>query len=235
MKHIFKGKIITAFRTFLLLPLFLILTSMGGGNSSPWSKENVSFPMMNLEIKATMDENKRQKEMKSKQDSNTAEEVINERQWKGFKEKVVTIQDRLRILSLALQAAPAGIQIQRESKKIYENQRAIIQEIEDAPYILVAALPSQIKFVDDLQMVIRFLTGIVLSYGAINQMEQAERKVLLDYAVDEVKKLRYDSSNMLFTIQELKLKIKRNTNAIRFYVNRDKQVVEEIMQNIKNF
>lgn len=235
MKEIFKSKIITAFKICLLFPVYLILMSTGGGNSSPWSKENVSFPMMNLEIKATMDENERQKDMKTNQDYNTVTEVYNKRQWNGFKEKVVKIQDRLRIVSFALQAVPTGVQMQREINKIYDNQEKIVQEIEDAPYTLAVVLPSQIKFVDDLQMIIRFITGIILSYGAINQMEQAERIVLLDFALDEVKTLRNDSARMLFNIRELKLKIKRHTRAFEFYVNRDKQVVEDILDNLKNF
>ncbi len=35
---------------------------------------------------------------------------------------------------------------------------------------------SQVQFVDDLQMVTRLVMGIVISYGAINQMEKSERK-----------------------------------------------------------
>ena len=100
---------------------------------------------------------------------------------------------------------------------------------------IVVAFPSQIKFLDDLQMVIRLLTGIVVSYGAMNQMEKAERKILLDYAVNEVKQLKVDSSYMLFMVREIKAKFKRNKRAFQYYINRDKQVVENIMKNIKTF
>ncbi|WP_312133568.1 hypothetical protein [Empedobacter sp.] len=49
--------------TFCIL-LFIILTSSGGSSPPPWEKENVSFPMMDLEINATMKENSRQKKLK---------------------------------------------------------------------------------------------------------------------------------------------------------------------------
>jgi hypothetical protein len=49
---------------FLQLVLFFIhtiLTSSGGSATPPWAKENVSFPMMNQEIRHSMQENGRQK------------------------------------------------------------------------------------------------------------------------------------------------------------------------------
>ena len=77
----------------------------------------------------------------------------------------------------------------REVKKITQNQSSIIDELSTAPYSIITVLPSTVQYVDDLQMVTRLITGIILSYGAINQMEKSERKILLDYALGEVKTL----------------------------------------------
>ena len=123
----------------------------------------------------------------------------------------------------------------REVNKITQNQTDIINEINTAPYSIIAVLPSQVKFVDDLQMVTRLIMGIVISYGAINQMEKSERKILLDYALGEVKTLSRNSTHMLLKIRDIKVKVLRNKRAFQYYVNRDKQVVESIMKNIKSF
>jgi hypothetical protein len=131
---------------------------------------------------------RRQKEMRQKQTLNATVETANQSQWKDFKDKVTKIQDRLRIVSFAIQAIPTGIAMSREITKITDNQTAIINEINTAPYSIIAVLPSQVQFVDDLQMG-TLITGIILSYGAINQMEKSERKILLDYALGEVKTL----------------------------------------------
>ncbi len=220
----------------LLIPMvYIVLTSSGGGSTPAWQQENVSFPMMNLEINATMKENERQKEMRQKQTLNATIETANKTQWNNFKDKVTKVQDRLRIVSFAIQAIPTGIAMNREITKITNNQTAIINEINDAPYSIIAVLPSQIQFVDDLQMVARLITGIIVSYGAINQMEKSERKVLLDYALGEVKTLSRNSTHMLLKIRDIKAKVKRNKRAFQYYVNRDKQVVESIMDNIKSF
>lgn len=220
----------------VFIPIICMVMMSSGGSSTPaWEKENVSFPMMDLEINATMKEHDRQKEMRQKQTLNASVETANQSQWKNFKDKVTKIQDRLRIVSFTIQAIPAGVAVSREITKITDNQTAIINEINTAPYSIIAVLPSQVQFVDDLQMTLRLLTGIILSYGAINQMEQSERKVLLDYALGEVKVLSRNSTHMLLKIRDIKAKVLRNKRAFQYYVDRDRQVVENIMNHIKSF
>ena len=223
------------FQILLIPTVYVVITSSSGGSTPSWQKENVSFPMMNLEINATMKEHNRQKEMRQKQTLNASTEAINRTQWNDFKDKVTKIQDRLRIVSFAIQAIPTGIAMSREITKITNNQTAIIGEINTAPHTIIAVLPSQVQFVDDLQMVTRLITGIILSYGAINQMEKSERKILLDYALGEIKTLSRNSTHMLLKIRDIKAKVLRNKRAFQYYVNRDRQVVENIMNKIKNF
>ncbi|SHK73804.1 hypothetical protein [Epilithonimonas mollis] len=218
-----------------VMSTYFLVTSSGGSSTPAWQQENVSFPMMNIEINAAVKEHDRQKEMRQKQTLNASVETANQSQWKSFKDKVTEIQDRLRIVSFAIQAIPAGVAVSREITKITDNQTSIINEIDTAPYSIIAVLPAQVQFVDDLQMTLRLLTGIILSYGAINQMEQSERKVLLDYALGEVKSLSKNSAHMLLKIRDIKAKVLRNKRAFQYYVNRDRQVVENIMNHIKLF
>ncbi|MGC4130474.1 MAG: hypothetical protein QM564_13200, partial [Bergeyella sp.] len=182
----FKNKITTAIKIPLWglgVLVYLVLTSSGGGSTPAWQKENVSFPMMDIQINATMKEHDRQKEMRQKQTLNATAETANQTEWTDFKDKVTKVQDRLRIVSFAIQAVPTGIAMSREITKITNNETAIINEISSAPPSIISVLPSQVQFVDDLQMVTRLIAGIILSYGAMNQMEKSERKILLDYAL----------------------------------------------------
>ncbi|MYY46404.1 hypothetical protein [Elizabethkingia anophelis] len=223
------------FLSLFISTVYIIITSSGGSSTPAWQKENVSFPMMNIEINATMKEHDRQKEMRKNQALNAGIESTNRNEWNSFKDKVTKIQDRLRVVSFALQAIPTGVAMSREVKKITQNQTLIIDELSTAPYSIITVLPSGVQYVDDLQMVTRLITGIILSYGAINQMEKSERKILLDYALGEVKTLSRNSNHMLLKIRDIKAKVLRNKRAFQFYVNRDRQVVENIMKNIKSF
>ena len=219
----------------LFIPVVYVVLTSSGGFYPAWQKENVSFPMMNIEINATMKEHDRQKEMRKNQALNAGIETTNRSEWNSFKDKVTKIQDRLRVVSFALQAIPTGVAMSREVKKITQNQASIIDELSTAPYSIITVLPSGVQYVDDLQMVTRLITGIILSYGAINQMEKSERKILLDYALGEVKALSRNSTHMLLKIRDIKAKVLRNKRAFQYYVNRDRQVVENIMKNIKSF
>lgn len=215
--------------SIMLLTVHLLLTSSGGSPTPPWEKENVSFPMMNQEIRHTMQENERQKDMENWQVNNLSTETVNKKQWEKFKETTTKIQERLRIVDFAMQAIPTGYAIYLESEKIQDIQSKIIAEIQAAPYSLLVVLPAEIKFADDMQMIVRLLTGIVLSYGAINQMEKAERKILLEYALGEVTNLRRDAFFMLMKIRDIKKKVEWTRFVVLNYINKDKQIVDQIM------
>ena len=210
---------------------YVVLTSSGGNTTPPWQKENVSFPMMNQEIRHTMQENDRQKTMKNRQNINLTTEAVNKKQWEKFKETTTKIQERLRLVDFAMQAIPTGYAIFLESQKIQDVQSKIVEEIQGAPYSLIVVLPSQIRFVDDMQMVVRLLSGIVISYGAINQMEKAERKILLEYALGEVTNLRRDSLFMLMKVRDIKRKVEWTKFVVLNYINKDKQIVEQIISH----
>ena len=123
----------------LILPIiYVIMTSSSGGSTPSWEGEYVSFPMMNIEINSTMKEHDRQKEMRKNQLANATVETVNRTQWNGFKDKVTKIQDRLRIVSFAIQAIPTGIAVNREITKIIQNQTAIVNEIETTPLSIIA-------------------------------------------------------------------------------------------------
>ena len=215
----------------LIIPSVVLIFTSSGPATPAWQKENVSFPMMNQEIRHTMEENDRQKDMKNKQLTNLGLERTNRNEWIKFQETTKKIQDRLRFVDFALQAIPTGYVITIETQRIADLQSKILYEIQTAPYSIVYALPNQVVFVDDMQMVVRLMIGIVASYGAINQMEKAERKILLDYALGEVKKLTKDASFMLMKIRQIKRKVAFRKFLLKNYINKDINIVKDIMNH----
>ncbi|MGV4529295.1 hypothetical protein [Ornithobacterium rhinotracheale] len=221
------------FTAFILC--HFVLQSQGGRETlkGPWEKEHVSFPMMNQEIRHALEENDRQEDLNKKHTKNTATEAVNKEQWKKFKEVKTKIQNRLRIVDFALQAIPTGYVITQKTKEIKRNQERIIHEIKTAPYAIQEVLPKQVGFIDDLQMTTRLLLGIVASYGTINQMEKAERQILLKYALGEVERLESNSFNILMMIRFAKDRMRLKQSTLRYYVNRDKEIVGSILGKIK--
>lgn len=200
-----------------------------------FAQETVSPIMMNQEIKHTLEENQRQKAMKKAENQNLVMETANKKQWVKLKKTVKKIQDRLSIVDFALQSIPTGVVMQRYFKKIKRNEQQILNEIRTLPPNLMEVLHRQTRFVKDLEMTGRLLIGIVASYGIINQMEKAERKIVLDYALKEVEKLHRDSSYTLFLIREAKLKITLQNAKLKYLINRDKRLVKGIINQIKKY
>ncbi|SDD99827.1 hypothetical protein [Riemerella columbipharyngis] len=216
----------------LVISIYLVICSHGPRPKPPWEKENVSFPMMNQEIRHSMQENERQVDMKNKQVSNTALENTNKTQWEKLEKKVKKIQNRLRFVDFAMQGTPTGVKIYRKGLKIKEIQEAIIREVKSAPYTIAWAGEKELHFIDDFQMTLRLLVGIVASYGAINQMEKADRKILLDYALSEVERIERESEMTLFMVREVKRRMEFSLFKIKFWKNQDKEIVKEILSNI---
>lgn len=192
----------------------------------------VSFPMMNQEIRHTLEEHGRQQQMHQKQLTNTGSETANESQWKEVKEIKAKIQKRLQIIDFTLQAIPTGYKLTQDAQKIAALQETLYQELSEAPYLVVHVFQDQITFVDDLQMTMRLIVGIVASYGSINQMERAERQTLLNYALTEVKRLKTTCVSMIIKVREVKQKLRLQQTQIQYQMNRDKQMVQDILDNL---
>lgn len=223
-----KSKII-----FSIFILMLPLLMSNGGGPKPVEKEYVSFPMINSEIRNTLAEHETQKELKKENTINLGVEKANRGLWKKYKDTTKKIQDRLRIVDFAIQSIPTGYAMYLEAEEIKKTQNEIIAELNDAPYALIVAVPDQIKFVDELQMVIRLLVGIVASYGSINQMEKADRKQLLDYALEEVKLIKWSAWSLLDKIIDFKILINTKKNILKYYIDRDKTIIKDIINNVK--
>lgn len=221
--------------SFIVLGLSFIFSSSGGSPAPPpiWEQENVSFPMMNQEIKNALEEGDRQTTLLANQTITAGEETVNEKGWDTFKKKTIKINDRLRNITKIIKDVPTGVEIVKSIKDTKAYQEEIIKEIKESPYLLAVGLPLQYQFADDAQMTLRFLAGIVLSYGTINQMEQAERNELLDYAKEEVFYLEESSYRTLKKIRAIKNVIERKRRTLSAWVNMDKRMVRETLKGIE--
>lgn len=194
----------------------------------------ICYYMINSEIKNSLQEHEMQKKMRTKQTGNLSSETVNSGKWTEFKTTTEKIKSRLNGVSLAIQAIPTSANITREINMIYSLQEDIYTELEDAPMWIPTALQGQYEFIDMLQMNIKLMAGIVLSYGTINQMEKSERKILLDFATSEMKSLRFLSWQTLKKIRIAKRKMKDQKGMLIGWINRDKKLVENILKNAQS-
>ena len=84
-------------------------------------------------------------------------------------------------------------------------------------------------------MTTQFIIGIIASYGTINQMEKAERKILLDFAKGEFQQLRIESGDMLRKIRNAKRKVNLKRTTLKGWVERDKKIIKDIIKNAEMY
>lgn len=181
-----------------------------------------------------MEENERQKDMQKKQLTNLASETTNRHQWAHYKEKMDKIQKRLNSASLAIQALPSAYKITKEITAIHTLQEKIYNELSTAPFDVMYVLAGQTEFVKKANETLLLMAGIILSYGTVNQMERAERKILLDFVAQEFKSIRINSYTTWTTLRNMKSRKKYNSNLIHQWVQKDKVLIKQIITNANN-
>lgn len=195
----------------------------------------INYYLMHTGVDATLKEEKRQSKIKQNEALVMASEEVNEERGKKLKEKYKKIKGRLNSLSFIIDAfflAPNAIPA---VKGTIQNQKRIYQECKDDPEFIPIAAGSEIQFANQIEMIIRFITGLTLSYGDINQMKSGDRKILLNHAVEEIDGLWTTSSKLLNTIDNLKMAKMLREIEFNGWINREKDMIKEIINNAKTF
>lgn len=194
----------------------------------------INYASMHSQIDNTIKENKRQKRIKETSVTNLALENQNKEQNNKLKEKYEAIRGRLNIVAPYMQAIPIGTSIYRSVNDIITTQANIIALLNDSPLAIVELYTPYLTFAEDAYDTLGLATGIILSYGALSQMEQDDRMVLLNHTRSEFNRLAMQSrlmySKLRFYIQQQRYR----ENVLRGWVNRDIQIVRDIMENYEN-
>lgn len=211
-----------------LLLLFIVCFYVNTAKAS-----YISYYLIHTGINHQLDENERQKKIKNNQASVLAIEQNNKEQTTNLKTKYAKIKSRLNSLGFLFDAVMVTPSAIPAIKNTIANQEKIIKEVQNDPFLIPIALKSEKDFVYKIQMISRFITGLAISYGDINQMKSGDRKMLLNHAIDEINILESISGNLLSIIQNIKMEkliAKHNWNN---YINREKDIIKEIMNNSK--
>jgi hypothetical protein len=115
-----------------------------------------------------------------------------------------------------------------------DNQSRIMSLAAKNPAMIALVYQSALQFTNDAESLLGYVTGLVLSIGDVNQMKPSDRKLLFDYVISELSKIQELSGNMLGLLQYSNLNsVFRALNPFQNYVNQDKTVINNILQNAK--
>lgn len=211
----------------IIILLFSICASARSQASvfSPWT--------VNAEIKYSIEENDRQEKLLTSQEVNTVVEVENKSKVQRLKEKLNSLKQRFEKFSALIDVVKVGQEASRSLSNIKTYQTYTINSIVDNPSLINTVTEETTFFIDEAESIIRYLVAVSLSYGQVMGMDNGDRKVIMNFIVAELRSLERRSQNMYLAIKRVQLKNRLEAEAFKYYVNKDVELVKDIIKNAK--
>ena len=216
-------------RTLLFL-LFVFCFSL-----SAFSQQSViDIVGMHQLIDQSKSEHTKQVDARNKQAKVTANEQANLTLLDKMKKMYRTLQNRYNTLGTAINLANIGIYATPEVKQIINYQGQIIGLVQKNPAVAFLGVRTEIEFVEKAEGLLGYITGLTLSFGDVNQMKASDRKLLFDYVLTQLSEIQEISGNLVNTLSYSNLStLLRSINPFQNYIDQDKTVAEDIIQNAK--
>ena len=117
-------------------------------------------------------------------------------------------------------------------KKMGEDQAKALQLLQKTPLLIAYYVPMQKKIYEQAEDLYKLIALIVMSYGDINKIEAAKRAVIFNSIKMQIGHLYDRNYNMLAMLVQYQKTIKRRDPKIDYYINQDKQKVQQILQRV---
>jgi|SRR5699024_3515737 len=211
-----------------LILLFLITTSLYA------QRDEVNPNYIRTQIGISLKENERQIKIKNHTSGAVVLEEQNKNQNKRWKETYEEMLKRLSWIEFGLSTIPA---VYRMNEYIAQTRRGIeiiYQTIEDDPTLLIdiPTLESIGVLIQEIEMNLRLLTGVVISGADVFQMEIADRKKLISYVVEEFRYLSIQTWHVRIALNANRHRKRFKRNPLIDYINKDKRKFENVIRGI---
>lgn len=215
-------------RTVLtLLALCLTLSAFS-------QQSTIDVVEMHQLIDQSQNEHTQQVNARNNQATVNANEQANLTLLEKLKNVYRTLQQRYNMLSTAINVANIGLEATPMVEQIVSYQGQIVKLVEKNPAVAVLGLRSEIEFVEKAEGLLGYVAGLTLSIGDVNQMKASDRKLLFDYVVRQLSQIQELSGNLVNTLSYSNLSsVLRALNPFQNYVDMDKNMAEDIIQNAK--
>lgn len=216
-------------KIFLLLGICLLLSA-----GSFAQGKVLDIPELLQLVDYSKSEHTQQVNARDKQATVTTTEKSNQTLLDKIKNMYRTLQNRYSVLGTAISAADVGLQAEPMVNSIISSQGQLVQLAEKNPAITALAYQTEIDFADHSQMLIRYLAGLLLSIGDVNQMKSSDRKLLFDYVLTELSNIQDMSNQLVRSVQFGSLAaLLHHIDPFDAFVSQDQNMVKDILANAK--
>lgn len=145
-----------------------------------------------------------------------------------------TLQNRYNTLRTAIDVAQIGITAKPMVSQIISYQGQIVTLVEKNPAVAFLGYQTEVEFVEKAESLLGFVSGLVLSIGDVNQMKASDRKLLFDEVISQLSRIQELSGTLVNTLSYSNLSaLLRSINPFQNYIDADKEMAENIIQNAK--
>jgi len=192
----------------------------------------LNIPELLQLVSYSKSEHSYQVDARNKQATVTATETANKTLLGKIKDLYRTLQNRYSTLGTAISAANIGIAAETMVSSIARSQSQLYELAQQNPAIIPLAYLTEIDFVGQSEMLIRFLAGLVLSIGDVNQMKSSDRKLLFDFVISELSHIEDMSNRLVNSVRFGSLAaLLHHVNPFDDFVYTDTKMVQEILTN----
>lgn len=195
----------------------------------------ISYYLIHTGVDHTLKEHERQITIRNQQALVTTLEETNRSETNKLKSTYDKMISRLNKLGLVIDAAFLSQEAYPTLNTIVRTQRMIVEQVSDYPYLIPFAIENEIHVVQKANSLVNYMVALAVSLGDLNAMKSGDRKLLLTHALNELRTVAGLSYRMLSTIRGRILA--DNLRKARFsrWVNREKDLITDIIRNAKRF
>jgi len=215
---------------FLYAGWLLIICCCCSGSFA--QKSQLNIPGLQQLVSQSESEYELQMQARSRQVLTTANEQANltliEKVKRGYRQ----LQERYNTLGTLVSAANIGIYASPMVSRIISNQAMVLELTRKNPALIAIGYESQLQFAGQAQSLIAYVTALYLSFGDVNQMKAADRKMLFDFVVSELSRIQDLSGNMVRMMQYANAAaLFKAANPFQNFIDADIAIGKEIIQN----
>ena len=217
----------------LIVCAFILLVWISGSNGFAQRKA-LNIAGIHQLVSDSRSEHERQETARNRQAQNTVNEQANKTLLFKLKDSYRLLQSRFSFLGMAVSAAEVGLNTSPLVSRIISDQSRLYDAAVRMPLLLPLVYEAEVEFVLRAKDLSGYLLGLVLSYGALNQMKISDRKILFDHVLMELQQIAALSAGMVRLLDHSNLSSALMAmNPFSDFISTDKSVVEDILRNAK--
>jgi hypothetical protein len=217
-------------KSFILI-IHLVLGCFFG---SQGQQKALNIPGIHQLVSDSKSEYEKQQEARDRHSVNLINEQANRTMVARLKNSYREIQGRFNLIGTATIALDIGLKAVPIVEAITDDQVKFYELAKKNPALLLLVYQTEAEFLLRSKDLLSFLVGLTVSIGAVNQMKISDRKILFDFVLAELSKLRALSSGLVNIISYGNMRaLFMGLNPFSDYINTDRSLIEDIIRNAK--